>query len=65
MTKDLILDLDTLTIAKANTKVEDTPVHTVIMGEAYPERKGTGPSQRFLCLIGDKGKVLLTFLTAQ
>ena len=63
--KDLILDMDTLAIAKANTKVEDTPVRTVIMGDAYPERKGTGASQRFLCLIGEKGKVLLTFLTSQ
>ncbi len=64
-TKDLILDLDTLAVSKANTKVEDTPVRMVIMGEAYLERKGTGPSQRFLCLIGEKGKVLLTFLTSQ
>ena len=63
--KDLILDMDTLAISKANTKIEDTPVRTVIMGDAYPERKGTGPAQRFLCLIGEKGKVLLTFLTAQ
>lgn len=63
--KDLILDMDTLAVAKANTRVEDTPVRTVIMGEAYLERKGTGPSQRFLCLIGEKGKVLLTFLTSQ
>ena len=45
--------------------VEDTPVRTVIMGEAYLERKETGKSQRFVCLIGEKGKVLLTFFTAQ
>ena len=63
--KDLLLDVETLSISKANTKIEDTAVKTVIMGEAYPERKGTGQSQRFLCLIGEKGKVLLTFLTAK
>ena len=61
--KDIILDMDTLTVSKANTKIEDTPVRTIIMGEAYLERKETGKSQQFLCLIGEKGKVLLTFFT--
>ena len=63
--KDLIFDMETLAVSKANTTVEDTPVRTVIMGEAYLERKETGKSQRFVCLIGEKGKVLLTFFTAQ
>ena len=54
-----------LTISKANTKIEDTPVRTIIMGEVYLERKETGKSQQFLCLIGEKGKVLLTFFTAR
>jgi hypothetical protein len=61
--KALILDEDSLTIAKADTKVEDTPIHTIIMGEAYLEKRETGGAQHFLCLIGDKGKVLLTFFT--
>jgi len=63
--KDIILDMETLAISKANTKIEDTPVRTVIMAEAYLERKETGKSQQFLCLIGEKGKVLLTFFTAR
>lgn len=63
--KDLLFDMETLVVAKADTKVENTPVRTVIMGEAYLEKKVTGKSQRFVCLIGEKGKVLLTFFTAQ
>jgi len=63
--KDIILDMDTLTVSKANTKIEDTPVRTIIMGEVYLERKETGKSQQFLCLIGYKGKVLLTFFTVR
>ena len=63
--KDIILDMDTLTVFKANTKIEDTPVRTIIMGEVYLERKETGTSQQFLCLIGEEGKVLLTFFTAR
>ena len=63
--KDIILDMDTLTVSNANTKIEDTPVRTIIMGEVYLERKETGKSQQFLCLIGEKGKVLLTFFTTR
>ena len=43
--KDIILDMDTLTVSNANTKIEDTPVRTIIMGEVYLERKETGKSQ--------------------
>lgn len=63
--KNLIFDMELLTVSKANTTIEDIPVRTVIMGEAYLERKETDKSQRFVCLIGEKGKVLLTFFTAQ
>jgi hypothetical protein len=63
--KDLILDMETLLVSKANTHVEDVPIRTVIMGEAYLEKKGIGRPQRFVCLIGEKGKVLLTFFMAQ
>ena len=63
--KDLIFDMELLAVSKANTAIEDIPVRTVIMGEAYLERKETGQAHRFVCLIGEKGKVLLTFFTAQ
>ena len=63
--KDLIFDMESLAVSKANTMIEDIPIRTVIMGEAYLERKETGKSQRFVCLIGEKGKVLLTFFTTQ
>jgi hypothetical protein len=63
--KDLIFDMESLAVSKANTSVEDIPVRTVIMGEAYLARKEIGPSHRFVCLISEKGKVLLTFFTAQ
>ena len=37
--KDIILDMDSLTISNANTKIEATPVRKIIMGETYLERK--------------------------
>ena len=62
---DLVLDPDSSVVAKADTKVEDTPIKVIVMGDAYLERKGSEKPHRFLCLIGDKGKVLLTFFTQQ
>jgi hypothetical protein len=63
---DLVMDMESLAISKADTKVEDVAVKTVILGEAYIARKETtGKPDRFVCLLGDKGKVLLTFFTAQ
>jgi hypothetical protein len=61
--KDISLDLDGLTIAKANTKIEDTPIRTIVIGDAYLEKGKTETRRTFLCLVGEKGKVLLTFFT--
>lgn len=61
--KDISFDVDGMTIAKANTKVEDTPVKTIIIGDAYLEKGKQDTRRTFLCLIGEKGKVLLTFFT--
>jgi len=63
---DLVLDIESLAVSKADTKVGDVPVKTVVLGEAYISRKQqTGKPDRFVCLLGEKGKVLLTFFTAQ
>jgi len=60
---DVSFDVDGMTIAKANTKVEDTPIKTIIIGDAYLEKGKRDTRRTFLCLIGEKGKVLLTFFT--
>ena len=61
--KDVSLDMDSMTVAKANTKIEDTPIRTIIVGDAYLEQGKKDSRRTFLCLIGEKGKVLLTFFT--
>ena len=61
--KDVSLDIDGMTVAKANTKVEDTPIRTIVIGDAYLEKGKKETRRTFLCLIGEKGKVLLTFFT--
>jgi len=37
--KDVSLDIDGMTVAKANTKVEDTPIKTIVIGDAYLEKR--------------------------
>ena len=61
--KDVTFDIDGMTVAKANTKVEDTPIKTIVFGDACVEKGKQDTRRTFLCLIGEKGKVLLTFFT--
>ena len=63
---DLVIDMESVAVSKADTNVEDVAIKTVVLGEAYIARNGkTGTPDRFVCLLGEKGKVLLTFFTAQ
>ena len=63
---DLIIDQESIAVSAADTKVEDVDIKTVVLGEAYIKRdKATDKPDRFVCLIGDKGKVLLTFFTGK
>jgi hypothetical protein len=61
----LTFDMESLAISKANTKVEDTPIRMVVMGDAYLQREKSDKPNRFVCLVSDKGKVVLTFFTEQ
>lgn len=60
---DIVIDEDGLTIATADTKIEDTPVKRIIIGEAYLHTNKKDKPRLFLCIVGEKGKVLLTFFT--
>jgi len=61
--KDVLIDLDSAKIIKADTSIEDVPVRTVVIGDAYVERTKTTKPQTLVCVIGDKGKVLLTLFS--
>lgn len=60
---DISIDMDGLTIAKADVAVGSTRVTGVLMGEAYIQRDRSDKAHRFLCLVGEDDKVLMTFLT--
>jgi len=61
--KNVDVDLDSAKIIKTDSKIEDTPVRTVVIGDAYVERTKTTKPQTLVCIIGDKGKVLLTLFS--
>jgi hypothetical protein len=61
--KDLLIDLDSAKIIKAETTIEYVPIRTVVIGDAYVERTKTSKPQTLVCIIEDKGKVLLTLFS--
>lgn len=63
--KDVSLDLDSVRVIKINSKIEDVPVRAILLGDAYIERKKSDKAQTFVCLVGEKGKVLLTIFSEQ
>ena len=63
--KDIYVDEDGATVAVSEAKIEDIPVTRIIMSEAYLRTDRSDKPRRFLCLLGEKNKVLLTFFTAR
>jgi hypothetical protein len=61
----ITLDIESLAISKADTTVGDTPIKMVIMGDAYLQRDKSDKPNRFVCLLTEGGKVVLTFFTEQ
>ncbi len=61
--KDVTIDLDSAKIIRAETAIEGVPVRTVVLGDAYVEKGSKEKPQTLVCLIGDKGKVLMTLFS--
>ena len=61
--KNVLIDLDSAKVIKADTTIENVPIKTVVIGDAYVERMKTTKPQTLVCIIGDKGKVLLTLFS--
>jgi hypothetical protein len=61
--KDVLIDLDSAKIIKADTTIENVPIRTIVIGDAYIERTKTSKPQTLVCVIGDKGKVLMTLFS--
>ena len=54
--KDVSFDVDGMTVAKANTKVEDTSIKTIVIGDAYLENAKRIHVERFCASSEKKAK---------
>ena len=63
--KDIYIDEDGATVAVSESKIEDIPLTRIVMAEAYLRTDRSDKPRRFLCLLGEKNRVLLTFFTAR
>ena len=63
--KDVYIDEDGATVSVSESKIETIPVTRIVMSEAYLRTDRSDKPRRFLCLLGEKNKVLLTFFTAR
>jgi len=63
--KDIYIDEDGATVAVSELKIEGIPVMRIVMAEAYLRTDRSDKPRRFLCLLGENSKVLLTFFTAR
>ena len=50
-------------MSKTDATVEDVKIRTIVLGLATIDTARKEKPNQFVCLIGDKGKVLLTFFT--
>jgi hypothetical protein len=63
--KDVELDLDSARIVKLNSKIGSTEVRAIVLADASIEKKKSSKSTNFICVLGEKGRVLLAIFTDQ
>jgi hypothetical protein len=60
------LYIDSLRVVKIDKKIENVEIKALVFDDAYIEkRKSTGKPKSLICIIGDKGKMLLTHFSDQ
>jgi hypothetical protein len=63
--KDVELDLDSLRVIKMNSKIGDVNIKAMVLGEASIEKKTSSKAKNLICILGEKGKVLLAIFSDQ
>jgi hypothetical protein len=58
--KDVNLDLDSVRVVKMSAKIANVEIKAIVLGEVDVEKKKSSKPQDFICILGEKGKVLLT-----
>lgn len=63
--KDVAIDPDSVRIFKMEKKIGDEIVHAVVIGDVTIEKTKSSKPRSLVCIVGDKGKVLVTHLSGQ
>lgn len=63
--KDVTIDPDSVRIFKMEKKIGDELVRAVVVGDVSVEKSNSAKSRSLVCIVGDKGKVLVTHFTTQ
>jgi hypothetical protein len=63
--KDVELDLDSVRVIKMNSKIGDVDIKAMVLGEASIEKKTSSKAKNLICILGEKGKVLLAVFSDQ
>jgi hypothetical protein len=61
--KDVNLDLDSVRVVKMSAKIANVEIKAIVLGEVDVEKKKSSKPQDFICILGEKGKVLLTIFS--
>jgi len=63
--KDVAIDPDSVRIFKMEKKIGEEAVRAVVIGDVSIEKTQSSKPRSLVCVVGDKGKVLLTYFSAQ
>ena len=63
--KDVAIDPDSIRLFRMDKKIGEEAVKAIVVGEVTIERTKTSKPRSLVCIVGDKGKVLVTYFTSQ
>ena len=63
--KDVVIDPDSIRIFKMDKTIGSEPVRAVVIGDVSIEKTKSSKPRSLVCIVGDKGKVLVTYFTTQ
>jgi hypothetical protein len=61
--KDVTLDLDSVRVVKMSSKIANVEIKAIVLGDVNIEKKKSSKPQDLICILGEKGKVLLTIFS--
>jgi len=64
-TKDVSVDPDSVRVFKMDRSIGGEPIRAVVVGDVSIEKTKSSKPRSLVCIVGDKGKVLLTYFTTQ